>query len=184
LVTEHAVHSLGLQLQPAGWFIQASGPLTAAEITNARAAATTGNFSIETKNDAPSSSEITNWATVFGIALALGVLAMSVGLIRSEARRDLRTLTAAGASAAARRSLTAATAGALALMGALLGTIGAYVAALGWFRSNALNGLSSLASVPWGNLGLIVIGMPLAAVVIGWLIAGRQPSTITLQPME
>ena len=59
-----------------------------------------GDLSIESKNDAPTSSEIVNWATVFGIALALGVLAMSVGLIRSETASDLRTLTATGASCA------------------------------------------------------------------------------------
>ena len=41
---------------------------------------------------------------MFGIALALGILAMSIGLIRSESARDLRTLTAAGAGSMTRRS--------------------------------------------------------------------------------
>ena len=43
--------------------------------------------------------------------LALGILAMTVGLIRSEAGRDLRTLAATGATSTTRRSLAAATAG-------------------------------------------------------------------------
>src|ERR1039457_6809127 len=72
-------------------------------------------MTIETKNSAPSSAEILNYATAFGIALALGILAMTVGLIRSETARDLRTLTATGASSFARRELTAATAFALRL---------------------------------------------------------------------
>ena len=55
-------------------------------------------MSVETKNSEPSSAEIINWATVFGIVLALGILAMSVGLIRSETASDLRTLAATGAS--------------------------------------------------------------------------------------
>src|SRR5487761_1336211 len=42
------------------------------------------------------SSEILTWATVFGILLALSILAMSVGLIRSETASDLRTLAATG----------------------------------------------------------------------------------------
>src|SRR5256885_11306977 len=42
-------------------------------------------------------------ATAAGILLALGVLAMTVGLIRSETASDLRTLTAAGASSTTRR---------------------------------------------------------------------------------
>ena len=54
--------------------------------------------------------------------VALGVLAMTVGLIRSETAGDLRTLTATGASSATRRTLNAATAGALALLGGILGT--------------------------------------------------------------
>ena len=62
----------------------------------------------------PTSAEIINWATVFGIVLALAILAMSVGLIRSETASDLRTLAATGASGTTRRNLTAATAGALA----------------------------------------------------------------------
>jgi putative ABC transport system permease protein len=50
------------------------------------------------------------------------VLAVSVGLIRSETSGDLRTLAASGASARTRRAITAATAGALGLLGAVLGT--------------------------------------------------------------
>ncbi len=60
--------------------------------------------------------------------LALGVLAMTVGLIRSEAAADVRTLTATGATSGTRRMLTAATAGALAFLGVVLGTGGAYIA--------------------------------------------------------
>ena len=65
---------------------------------------------------------------------------MSVGLIRSETASELRTLTAAGASSRTRRSLTAVTAGGLAFLGALLGTIAAYVAVAGFFQSNQLGG--------------------------------------------
>ncbi len=59
--------------------------------------------------------------------LALGVLAMTVGLIRAEAAGDIRTLTATGATSTIRRAVTASTAGGLAVLGALLGTVGAYL---------------------------------------------------------
>jgi putative ABC transport system permease protein len=121
---------------------------------------------------------------VFGIALALGILAMSVGLIRSETARDLRTLTATGASSLTRRELTAATAFALALGGAVLGTLAAYVAAIGYAFSNRLDGLSELTNVPVTNLLIILVGMPIAAAVVGWLLAGREPSAISRQPLE
>ena len=65
----------------------------------------------------------------FAIAIALGVLGMSVGLVRSETAGDLRTLAATGASSYTRRTLSAVTAGALGFLGALLGTVGGYVAA-------------------------------------------------------
>jgi putative ABC transport system permease protein len=107
-----------------------------------------------------------------------------VGLVRSEAARDLRTLTAAGASPAIRRTITAATAGALAFTGAAVGIAGGYLAAIGFFRSNQLDALSSLSSIPVANLLLILVGLPVAATVIGWLVAGREPDGLSRQPLE
>jgi len=102
--------------------------------------------------------EILNTATAFGILLALGILAMTVGLLRSETASTRRTLTAIGASGPARRAIVAATAGALALTGAVVGAIAGYVAATGFFRTSQLDSLSSLTSIPVTNLLLILIG--------------------------
>jgi putative ABC transport system permease protein len=186
VITEHAIHALGLgaSVSAQGWLIQAPHPPTAAQITNARLTAAVAGMTIETKNSAPSSAEILNWATVFGIALALGILAMSVGLIRSETASDLRTLAATGASGFTRRTITATTAFALALCGALAGTVAAYVAAIAYASDNHLDGLSELSNVPTGNLLVILVAMPLAAAVGGWLLAGRQPAIISRQPLE
>jgi putative ABC transport system permease protein len=186
VITEHAVRTLHLQTSPAGWFVQTSRPPSASQISDARSlAASTPGLSLETKSSAPSSSEVTNWATVFGIALALGILAMSVGLIRSETAADLRTLTAAGASSFARRTITAATAGGLALLGAVLGTVGGYVAVVSWFSSTRYTtGLQALSYAPVTNLLAILIGMPLLAIVVGWLLAGREPRAISPQAYE
>jgi len=184
VITEHAIHTLGLQADPAGWLIQTPHPPTAAQITNARLTAAVAGMTIETKNSAPSSAEILNWATVFGIALALGILAMSIGLIRSETAGDLRTLAATGASGVTRRTITATTAFALALCGAVAGTVAAYVAAIAYGSDNHLDGLSGLANVPTGNLLVILVAMPLAAGLGGWLLAGRQPAVISRQPLE
>ncbi len=117
-------------------------------------------------------------ASVFGILLALGILAMSVGLLRSETASSVAALTAAGATGTARRAISAATAGALALIGAVVGTAAGYIAAIGFFRTNQLDTLSSLSSVPVTSLLLILVGMPLAGVIGGWLLAGREPGVI------
>jgi putative ABC transport system permease protein len=188
LITESALHRLGLTSQnsPGGWVLLSNTAITQPQLTSANSLAASGDLTIESKNDAPASSEIVDWATVFGIALALGVLAMSVGLIRSETAGDLRTLSATGASSRTRRALTAVTAGGLAFLGALLGCVAAYVGLFGWFRANSLEGgLSDLTNhVPWGNLFFILIAMPAAAVLIGWVLAGREPRSIATRPME
>jgi putative ABC transport system permease protein len=184
VITEHAIHTLGLHTSPAGWLIQAPHPPTATQITDARRTAGAAGMTIETKSSTPSSAEILTYATAFGIALALGILAMTIGLIRSETAGDLRTLAATGASSFTRRELTAVTAFALALGGAVLGTVAAYVAAIGYAWDNPLDGLSGLSSVPIRQLLFIVAGMPVVAAVVGWLLAGREPSVISRQPLE
>ena len=113
--------------------------------------------------------------------IALGVLAASVGLIRSETARDLRTLTATGASATTRRTITAATAAALGLLGAILGIAFAVVASLVW----AHGGLSALfGDVPLADAAILLVGLPLAAAAGGSLFAGRRPPAIARQPIE
>lgn len=140
---------------------------------------------VETKSSMPLSSQIINWATTFGTVLALCILAMTVGLIRSETASDLRSLSATGASSWTRRTLAASTAGGLALLGAVLVTGAGYVATVGWLRGGAINGgVSALASFPTANLLFILVGMPFIAFAIGWLIVGREPSTIAHQPIE
>ena len=105
---------------------------------------------------------------------------MTVGLIRSESAGDLRTLTATGATSRIRRTLTAATAGALALLGALLGVAGAYLA----LAATYFDDLGYLGRIPVLSLAVIVVGVPLTAAAAGWLLAGREPSTITRPAFE
>jgi putative ABC transport system permease protein len=139
---------------------------------------------VEARDSIPTIGEVLDVATVFGILLALGILAMSVGLLRNEAASSLRTLTAAGASGTIRRAISAATAGSLALTEAVVGTAGGYIAAIGFFRIRQLDTLSSLSSVPVATLLLILVGMPLVAVIGGWLLAGREPSAIGRLPLD
>jgi putative ABC transport system permease protein len=189
VITEHAVRTLGLQTGPsqvAGWLIQTANPLTSAQIHSAELAASAASMTVEIRSSVPTSATIVDWATVFGIVLALAILAMSVGLIRSETASDLRTLAATGASGRTRRNLTAATAGALGFTGAVLGMVGGYVGTAGWFRANEFNGgLGALfTTVPVTNLLIILAGMPLVAAIGGWIFAGRQPRDMGHQPLE
>ena len=186
VVTEHAITTLHLQksVQTSGWLIQVPNGLTATQVTDAQRIAAAAGMGVETRNSIPSLAQIIDAATLFGIVLAIGILGLSVGLVRSEAARDLRTLSATGAGGSTRRAITATTAGALAFTGAVVGIVGGYLAAIGFFRSNSLDGLSSLTSIPVTNLLVILVGMPLAATVLGWLLAGRDPGGIARQPLE
>jgi putative ABC transport system permease protein len=184
VVTEHAVRRFHLTTTTAGWLIQTPGSLTAGQISAAQHTAAATGLTVETHNSIPTSAEILDAATIFGILLALGILAMSVGLLRSETASDRRTLTATGAGSTARRAISAATAGALALTGAVVGIAAAYIAAIGFFRTSQLDTLSSLTSIPVANLLLILVGMPAIAAFGGWLLGGREPSAIGRRPLE
>ncbi len=184
VITEYAVHQLGLSASVAGWLVQTAQPLSAAQIADTRSSAAAAGMGIETKSSIPTSASIIDWASIVGLLLALGILAMTVGLLRAERSSDLRVLSATGASGFERRTINAVSAGTLALLGAVVGTAGGYLAMIAFSRSNNLDGLSSLASVPVFNLLMILIALPLIASMGGWLFAGREPRAIDRRPIE
>jgi putative ABC transport system permease protein len=181
VITQYAVSKYQLQAHLAGWLIQAPAPLTAAQASAARQFALTYGATVETESASLGPGKIADGATALGIVIALGVLAMSVGLIRAETAPDLRTLTAVGASTTTRRTITAATAAALGLLGAILGMAGAVTAGLAWARSS----LSVLfGDVPLTDVLILLPGLPLIAAAAGWLLAGREPKVIARQPLN
>jgi putative ABC transport system permease protein len=181
VITEYAVHTYHMQPQLSGWLIQAPAPLTAAQLSEARQLGRPYEVTVEIATYYPSLSDFTDRAIAAGIVIALSVLAMSVGLIRSETASDLRTLTATGASGVTRRAITAATAAALGLLGAVLGMAGAVIAGMAWTHS----GLTATAGgVPLTDILILLIGLPLLAAMGGWLLAGREPPAIARQPIE
>ncbi len=181
VVTEYAVSKYHMQTQLFGWLIQAPAPLTAAQLSAVRQFGNASEVQVLTATHNPSLADFTDGATALGIVIALSVLAMSVGLIRSETAPDLRTLTATGASGATRRTITAATAAALGLLGAILGTAGAVIAGMAWTHG----GLTATAGgVPPSDILILLIGLPLVAAAGAWLLAGREPPLIARQPIE
>ncbi len=99
---------------------------------------------------------------------------------RGESASELRTLTATGATSGTRRALTAATAGGLAFLGVVLGTVGAYSAMI----ATHLSKLGALTPVPTLNLVVIAVGTPLIAAGTGWLLTGREPAALTRQLVQ
>jgi hypothetical protein len=179
-ITLDGLRRHGWKQIPSGWLLESSRPLTSEQIAAARGLAANAGLTIEARRASTSLAKPIAIATAAGALLALAILAMTVGLIRSETAGDLRTLTATGATSRIRRTLTAATAGALALLGALLGLAGAYLA----LAATYLNDLGYLSRVPVLYLILTVVGVPLAATAAGWLLAGREPPAIARPVIE
>jgi putative ABC transport system permease protein len=181
LITEYAVRKYHMLARLSGWLIQAPAPLTVTQIRAARRITRAYQAPLEIGAGGTHFAEIAGVGTAVGILIALGVLAASVGLIRSETSRDLRTLTAIGASATTRRTITAATAAALGLLGGVLGTAFAVAAALVWAHSDLPD---LFGDVPLADVLTLLLGLPLGAAAGGWLFAGRQPPAVARRPIE
>jgi putative ABC transport system permease protein len=179
-ITLNGLRRLGLKQIPAGWLVGSSHALTADQVASARDIAAKSGFRIEVERGDTSFGNVKSVAIAAGAILALAILAMAVGLIRGESAHDLRTLTATGATPRIRRTLTATTAGALALLGALLAVGGAYVVLTAIYRDD----LGYLSNVPFRYLALGIVGVPLAAAAAGWLLAGREPPAIARPVLE
>jgi putative ABC transport system permease protein len=172
-ITPDAVQRHRWSTARVAWFLQADHDLGADEVTSARRLAADAGLTIEVRSTQDELAGLRTGATAVGSLLALAIVAMTVGLIRSESLGDVRTLTATGASPGVRRSITASTASALALLGAVLGAVGAYVAIVATYHSD----LGRLSAPPWPALAVIVLGVPVVAGLAGWLLAGREPRT-------
>ena len=157
LITAAGLQRAGLQPVRAGWLVETTEPLTNAAAGRRPHHGRHAGLTVESRDHQSGLATIRAGATAAGICFALCILAMTVGLIRSESGRDLRTLTATGATSMTRRTLTAATAGALALLGAALGIAGAYVALIAGY----IHDLKPLGNVPLLHFSITIVGLPL-----------------------
>jgi putative ABC transport system permease protein len=164
----------------ASWIVESPSPLTREQVDAARRAAADAGLAVVARSTNDDLAALRTGATLVGGLLAVAIIAVAVGLIRSEARREVRTLTATGASGRTRRALSATTAAGLAVPGILLALTGAYLALVASYHAD----LGRLAPIPLGQLVPLAIGTPLAAAAGGWLVAGREPRTFARQELE
>ncbi len=180
LLTQTAMTAGGFTAEPVGWLVETKRPLTSAQLVSARHRAAAAGITIESRTGPDQSlQELRDYSTLTGALVALGVLAMTVGLIRGETAGDLRTLAATGASGVTRRTLNATSAGALALLGGILGTATAYLALIAWHWHD----VSYLNKPPYANLAVLIFGLPAAAIVGAWLL-GRTPKSLGQRSLE
>jgi putative ABC transport system permease protein len=119
---------------------------------------------------------------LFGMALVLmlGGTLTATFLALSDARPDLATLSAVGASPRTRRGVAAAYAVAVGLVGAALGAAVGFIPGIAisypLTRSFSAVGPSHVLDIPWAFIALLVVGLPLfTALVVGLLARSRLP---------
>ncbi len=173
-VTEAAVARLHLHPTLVAWLLQTAHDPTAAQVATARNDAATVGMSIETRNSLPTSAEVGGWATAIGALLALGILAMTIGLIRSESADEMRVLEATGASTYERRTIAAVSGAGLAALAAIAGTLAAYLGSAAFLLKGRLDSVGELLNIPLVDLLLIVVGMPVVAYLGVWLLTGNR----------
>ena len=180
LVTENAMRRHGWIPARAGWLVESSRPLTKEQVASARAAAAEVGLTIEVRSGQDHLATMRTVVTTAGGLLALAIVAMTIGLIRSESVRDLRTLTATGAGPRTRRAVTASSAGALALLAVVLSILGGYIALVAAYHAD----LGRLTPPPLAHLLLVACGLPSLAAGAGWLLAGREPQSFARHALD
>jgi putative ABC transport system permease protein len=180
LVTADGVRKLGLPVLPNGWMVATDRPLTPADVRAARAIAADTGMLVEARDAQASLLATRAIATAAGVLVALALLGMTIGLIRSEAGRDMQTLVATGATSFTRRALAASTSASLALLGAVLGIGGAYLG-LGAIYSDRF---SDLRNPPLPELSVLLFGLPVIAALLAWLLSGREPAVIVRHALD
>jgi putative ABC transport system permease protein len=180
LITTEALTRYGWTSAATAWLVEAPTTLTADQLTHARSIAADAGLTVESRRTQHALTDLRVGSTVVGFLLALGIVAMTVGLVRSEAATELRVLTASGASRRIRRAIAGVTAGTLAILGVFLGAAAAYAGLMAGYAED----LSALRPIPLPNLAAIAIGLPLVAATAAWLVAGKEPGSLARSPVE
>jgi putative ABC transport system permease protein len=98
--------------------------------------------------------------------ITLGAAGIATGLAQADARADHATLAAVGAAPRLRRSLAAAQALSIAGLGTALGIAAGFIPALALI--GAVESLDLV--VPWFRLAAVLVGIPLLAGALAWLL--------------
>ncbi|MFJ1752247.1 FtsX-like permease family protein [Kitasatospora sp. NPDC088134] len=131
----------------------------------------------------PETDLVTLGLTGFAALVALGAAGIATGLAAADSQQDLATLAAVGAGGGIRRRLSGFQCGVIAAMGAVLGLLCGAVPsiALRLFEASSRQGyvgagtlekqkIDPVIAIPWGELGLMVVGLPAVAVLLAALL--------------
>ncbi|MEN0129111.1 MAG: FtsX-like permease family protein, partial [Brevundimonas sp.] len=166
VLTAHVARQLGLETVSSGFVLETADAPSDAEIVAARHLS---GVTVYVERGPANSAPIILWILVgAAVVVGLGATGLAMALAAAEFRPDLATLAAIGAGPRMRRRVSAAQSGVIALLGVGLGCLSGLM--LGWVLVLAKgtrstdDGPAMLMSIPWQQVGLVAIGVPLLAI--------------------
>lgn len=174
VLPKSALAPLGLTSRVAGLVVRTERPITMNEFALAfEAAHTHGAGQLQVEEGPPGANVGLTALAITAGAVVAGLLAtgIAVALAAADSVADMATLAAVGAPPRTRRRFAAGQAGVIATLGAWLGV--ATGLALGWalVQMQVARDLDLVwrVIVPWWAVLATVVGVPLAAMGLGWL---------------
>ena len=181
LITPERVHQRGWRPVRVGWLVESASPITAEQRL---AAPRAGGRGRDARRGPTRPSAQPRDVALGGHCRRAGHRPRRAGHDgRTHPPRDRRRGPHAHRSrrhAGIRRTLSAATTGSMALLGALLGTAATYLTLI----AGDLGDIGALVPIPVLHLLAIAVGIPSVAALAGWLLAGREPPTLARQVLE
>jgi putative ABC transport system permease protein len=185
VISPDLARRLGVQVRPAGLLLTGV-PLTPAQESTLRETLAgldpSSYLYVERGYQVPGSEKVVLWILFgLGAVLMLGGTLTATFLALSDARPDLATLSAVGASPRTRRGVAAAYAVSVGLVGAVLGAAVGFIPGIAitypLTRSFTGQGVPShYLDVPWLFIGALVVALPvLTAGVVGLVARSRLP---------
>jgi putative ABC transport system permease protein len=176
MMTEQTAQRLGIGVQPFGVVVSTTRMPTVDEADQAQAAVGTEYEVIVDRGVETNNQALIIIAIVAGV-ISLATAAFATGLSAADGRADLATLAAVGASPGVRKVLSLSQSGVIAGLGSVLGAaagLGASVAVLTALNARYADTWPAPTPfpimVPWLNLGIALLVVPLVAMLGAGLI--------------
>jgi hypothetical protein len=144
------------------WLLRLAGPVTDQQVAQARrlAADTQQRISVETGPPEIASGTIQTVMLVATGVLSLLIVTVGLALMTAETRQDDTVLSSVGASPSTRRSVAAARAGALTLLGAILAVPAGLVPIWGLSTSTIVGPAAVQLTIPFMTIAADVLLVP------------------------
>lgn len=159
------------------WLIRFAEPLTDRQIEQARELAGRAGQRVTVENGPMDvdTATIQTVALVATAVLSLLIVAVGLALIGAETRDDDAVLAAVGASPRTRRSLAAARAGVLTVLGAILAVPAGLVPVWGLSTAAGAGAASGRLTIPWSTVAAVVLLVPAIAAAGAYLCTRPEP---------